>query len=100
RKKFTISNPAAVKLIYAPYVRDCGFVMYLNGQEIRRTMMPTSDSLYRMPVTYTTLSVGEVGGSDETMWNEFFIDPALLVAGENIITVETHLSSITDTDLR
>ena len=95
RKKFTISDPAAVKLIRAPYVRDCGFVMYLNGQEVRRTMMPTSDAVYRTPVTYTTLSIAPVTGSDESMWNEFFIDPSLLVAGENIITVETHLSGVT-----
>jgi len=99
RKKFTISNPAAVKLIFAPYVRDCGFVMYLNGQEIRRTMMPTSDSLYSQPATYTTLSIDEISGDDESTWNDFFIDPTLLIAGENIITVETHLSSATDTDL-
>ncbi|MCK4886782.1 MAG: lamin tail domain-containing protein [Planctomycetes bacterium] len=99
RKKFTISDPAAVKLIFAPYVRDCGFVMYLNGQEIRRTLMPTTDSLYCVPATYTTLSIEEMTGDDESMWNDFFIDPTLLVAGENIITVETHLSSITDIDL-
>ncbi|HPS54586.1 MAG TPA: CotH kinase family protein, partial [Sedimentisphaerales bacterium] len=99
RKKFTITNPAAVNLIYAPYVRDCGFVMYLNGQEVRRTRMPTSDAKYCTTVYYNTVSIEEITSTDESAWNEFFIDPSLLVAGENIITVETHLSSITDADL-
>ena len=74
-------------------MRDDGCVIYLNGVEVVRSNMPSGT------VTYTTRATTAIGGTDESAWLEAPIDPALLVAGTNVIAVELHQQSPTSTDI-
>ncbi|WP_342420299.1 PA14 domain-containing protein [Paenibacillus sp. FSL E2-0178] len=82
RKEFQIDDPAAILKLAATLVRDDGAVVYLNGQEVYRTNLPTGTILYN---TYASSAIG-----DERLDNNFNIDPALLLKGTNVIAAEVH----------
>jgi hypothetical protein len=71
-------------------LRDDGAVVYLNGTEVFRSNMPTG------PVAYNTLASGTVEDNTFYAWT---INPALLVAGNNVIAVEVHQSDVASSDL-
>jgi len=48
-------------------------------------------------IDYTTLASGAV--SDENIWQEQSLDPALFVSGQNLLAVEMHQNSRTSSDL-
>jgi len=91
RKEFVVSDLAAIKQLAATLVRDDGAVVYLNGQEVYRTNMPSGT------ISYTTLASSAVG--DERTNDDFSIDSSLLVNGTNVIAVEVHQNAATSSDL-
>lgn len=93
RRAFTVANPAALAALTVRYLRDDGCVIYLNGVEVVRSNMPTGT------VSYTTRATTAISGTAESAWQEAPIDPALLVAGTNVIAVELHQQSPTSTDI-
>jgi trimeric autotransporter adhesin len=68
-------------------------VIYLNGVEITRSNMPTGT------ITYTTGAITAIAGADESTWLEVPVDPARLVTGTNVISVEVHQQSPTSSDV-
>jgi hypothetical protein len=74
-------------------VRDDGAVVYLNGVEVFRSNMPTGT------ITNTTRASGAVNGNAERQWFTGTINPALLVAGNNVIAVEVHQNDPTSSDV-
>ena len=93
RRSFTVANPAAFAALTVRFVRDDGCIIYLNGVEVVRSNMPSGT------VTYTTRASTAISGAAESSWFEAPIDPALLVAGTNVIAVELHQQSPTSTDI-
>ncbi|MEQ1574127.1 MAG: Ig-like domain-containing protein [Vicinamibacterales bacterium] len=93
RRSFTVASPAVLNALIVRIVRDDGAVIYLNGTEVVRSNMPTGT------ITYTTRATTAIGGADESAWIEASIDPALLVAGTNVLAVELHQQSPTSTDI-
>ena len=93
RTTFNVSNPASISAINLGHVRDDGAVIYVNGVEAFRSNMPTGT------ITYTTLASTTVGGTDESTFFPGTINPALLVAGTNVIAVEIHQSDVTSSDI-
>jgi hypothetical protein len=77
-------------------VRDDGAVVYINGVEALRNNMPGGDITYR---TWASGSGVPVGGTDESTFNMYDIDPDLLVEGTNVIAVEIHQVSATSSDI-
>ncbi|MBN2315820.1 MAG: lamin tail domain-containing protein, partial [Sedimentisphaerales bacterium] len=77
-------------------VRDDGAVVYINGVEALRNNMPGGDITYR---TWASGSDVPVGGTDESTFNMYEINPDLLVDGSNVIAVEIHQASATSTDI-
>jgi hypothetical protein len=74
-------------------LRDDGVVVYLNGVEAYRNNMPTG------AIGYTTRASSFIGGADETAWLTVLLNPALLVAGTNVIAVEIHQDSPSSSDI-
>jgi hypothetical protein len=74
-------------------LRDDGAIVYLNGNEIFRSNMPTG------AVTYTTFASNVVAGAEETTFFTKNVDPSLLVPGNNVLAVELHQANATSTDL-
>ncbi len=72
---------------------DDGAVVYLNGQEVLRSNMSCG------AINYQSTANTSIGGSTESMFNEYTIDGSSLVLGENVLAVEVHQNSASSSDL-
>jgi hypothetical protein len=93
RRRFYLSDSADYSALTASLLVDDGAVIYLNSQEVQRINMPAGT------IDFSTRASNSVGGSDEDTFFDWALDPADLVAGENIIVLEVHQSSPTSSDL-
>ncbi|MFN4234504.1 MAG: metallophosphoesterase [Bacteroidia bacterium] len=93
RKSFNVTNPAQFSSLTLELVRDDGAVVYINGQEVVRSNMPSGN------ITYTTLANNDIFWPNEDDWNSFTISAAHLIAGTNVIAVEIHQSSVSSSDI-
>lgn len=91
RKEFDVSDASAIRGLTATLIRDDGAVVYLNGEEVFRTNMPSG------AILYTTRASSNV--ADQREEYSFAIDPSLLVNGANVLAVEVHQDSVTSSDL-
>lgn len=90
RKTFDVSDVDNILELDASLIRDDGAVVYLNGNEIIRTNMPTG------AVNYGTFA--NVTVADDRSWNAYVISPSYLVKGTNILTAEIHQVNGTSSD--
>ena len=81
RRTFVAPDPTAFTNVLLRLKCDGGAAVYLNGQEMFRTNLPPG------PLSYLTLATG-----DDTNFVTSNLSPTLLQAGENTLTVETHLT--------
>ncbi len=90
RLHFTRASSAAVfsAVLQADY--DDGFVAWLNGVEIARRGLPTSN------VVWGTLASNHESGAWE---NVPIASPGLLVNGDNVLAIELHQTSASSSDL-
>jgi hypothetical protein len=72
---------------------DDGAVVYLNGQEIVRSNMPSAE------INYRTLASSVVEVPGESVFHEFDIDIGLLRQGNNVLAVEIHQANTSSTDI-
>jgi hypothetical protein len=93
RRSFTVTDPSRITSLTLSLRRDDGAIVYLNGQEVARSNLPSG------AITYTTRALTNVGGGDESRWFAFSVPPDRLVAGTNVIAVEVHQSSATSSDV-
>ena len=70
-----------------------GAVVWLNGQEIFRTNMPAG------PITYTNQALAPMGEFRQYVFNQTNLVIPALPAGTNVIAVEVHASSPTNSSL-
>ena len=95
RKIFNVTDLTAIDQVLLHMDYDDGFVAYLNGSEITRSLVsgntPTYDQ-FADGLHEASLYQGQLPAS-------FSIDPALLVEGNNILAVEVHNESSTSSDL-
>ena len=81
---FNVDDPNAYAGLQVQLRRDDGAVVYINGQEVVRSNMPSGN------INYRTSASGVAGGGDESTFFSFSVDPSSLVAGENVVAVEVH----------
>ena len=90
RKTFSVSNPSTFSSLVVNMSYDDGAIIYINGVEARRINMPLG------VVNYQTLAVSAISQSTK---DYVFIDPSLLVSGDNVIAVEIHQSAANSSDI-
>lgn len=90
RKHFAMSDPSAIASLTATVLRDDGAVLYVNGTEVFRTNMPSGT------IGYTTLASSAI---EDNTYYAASISPSLLVAGDNVISVEIHQATIDSSDI-
>jgi hypothetical protein len=99
RKKFNVTNPADFTSVTLNLQRDDGAVVYLNGAEQWRSNMPAAPAL----ITYATSASSAQSNADEdAFWPRTWTmeaTPNLLQAGENIIAIEVHQISTSNSDI-
>ncbi len=93
RKEIEIENKYPYTESLIRLMRDDGAVIYINGKEVLRVMMPEGD------IGNETLAINSAGGSDESTYFEYNIDSLYLTTGTNIIAVEIHQSGATNSDI-
>ena len=93
RKSLTIPNPSAFKKYVIELLRDDGAVVYVNGHEVLRVLMPAGT------VTMQTTASNYVGGTDESTYFTYDIPGDYFTAGTNVVAVEIHQSSPTSSDV-
>ncbi len=93
RRKFAVKDPAEVSGLRLTLRRDDGAVVYLNGHEIRRSVMPKGK------IRHNTFAKKTASGAAETHYEAFSADPRFLVAGENTLAVEIHQASPNSSDI-
>src|SRR4029079_900375 len=85
RHHFTVSDPSTIAALSVLLQRDDGAVVYLNGNEVFRSNMPTG------AINYLTLASSGASGTNRT---SFFASPAVdaarLVPGDNVMAAEVH----------
>lgn len=95
RKSFVVSDPSvAADGLTLNLLRDDGAVVYLNGVEVLRNNLPSGTIGYK---ELASSSIFEP--ADESGLYSFTINPALLVAGTNVLAVEIHQSDVTSPDV-
>ena len=92
RTHFNVTNPSAFTGIVVRVMADDGAVVYINGNEVARLMMPAGQ-------TYTTFA--NPSGDDGATFNDIAltVPAAFLVAGDNLAAVEVHQSSADSSDI-
>jgi hypothetical protein len=95
RHKFVYlpSSANPIDSVIFQILRDDGAAVYLNGNEVFRTNMPTGT------VTYSTLAASTVGGTDENTFFRFGIPASLLVSGINVLAVSLHQDAVSSSDI-
>ncbi len=89
RKTINIANPSAFTSFTFRVERDDGYVLYVNGTEVNRNNMPVG------AIVYTTFASADVNDAIIT----FTVPNTTFAAGNNVIAVEVHQQSLTNSDL-
>jgi hypothetical protein len=98
RKLFLVENPALFTNLNLHLTRDDGGVVYINGRESYRSpTMPPAPIVITPQTLATNLSVSQAPG-DNTL-DQVDLDPALLVAGTNLVAVEIHQHRTSSSDV-
>ncbi|MEX2188277.1 MAG: Ig-like domain-containing protein [Pirellulales bacterium] len=92
RREFDILDPTGVHAVQIGLLRDDGAAVYVNGTRVATSNLPASFS-------GTTVAETAVAGDEENAFLPFDINPAVLVAGRNVIAVEVHQASATSNDM-
>ncbi len=74
-------------------IRDDGFVLYINGVEVRR------DNMAAGTVAFNTLASSNASGTEETTPVSFTVCPSYFVEGNNTIAVEIHQDLVNSSDI-
>lgn len=85
-------NPSAYGALHLWVQRDDGIAVHLNGN---RVLLDNLDSR----VGLGDFALTEVPDAERLKWHHYLIDRTKLIAGRNLLAVEVHQASITDTDL-
>ncbi|MCX7872089.1 MAG: Ig-like domain-containing protein [Verrucomicrobiae bacterium] len=93
RKQFYVANSTALSSLLLNIIRDDGVVVYINGKEVFR------DNLLDGMVSFNSLALRTLGGSEELTPIQAQIPATYISAGTNIIAVEVHQANISSSDL-
>jgi hypothetical protein len=100
RKRFNVDDLTKIDTLTLRIRRDDAAVVWLNNEGTPSVV--SADGIFNPPYSYdaTTISAGNVpNSSNSTTYFTYPIAPSKLVAGDNIIAIQVHQTSITSSDL-
>jgi hypothetical protein len=100
RKKFTVADPTQISALTVRILRDDAAVLWLNNDS--SPTLVSADGTFNPPYTYdaTTISTGNVPSStNENTYVTATLPISKLVAGENILAIQVHQTTLTSSDL-
>ncbi|MCP4920717.1 MAG: lamin tail domain-containing protein [Proteobacteria bacterium] len=93
RFAFEADDPEVIHGAVIGLVCDDGCLVRVNGTEVVRHALADGD------VTADMLASETASGAAEYSWNIYEFDPAPIVDGDNVVSVEVHQASMTSSDL-
>lgn len=93
RKTFTVPDASKVGKLLIDVIRDDGAIIYINGRHAGRTNMNAGNQ------HYTDVAIGDASPEDQVVRIEYALPAGLLRNGTNVIAVELHQSSVSNSDL-
>ncbi len=100
RKEFVLADSKLATDLALRLMRDDGAVVYLNGHEVLRSNMSNGTIDYRDRASERVNKTRDRDISrKENIFLDYFIDPAWLVDGVNLLAVEVHLYKDKSSDL-
>ena len=93
RKSFDFRPGTEAKSLFIKLLRDDGAVVYLNGEEIIRSNMPSGTIRYR------TYSTKRNPSKESRIFFPYFVDLPAFRNGKNVLAVEVHRGSRSDKDI-
>ena len=91
RTQFPVANPDSISSLNLSLKRDDGAVVYLNGTEVARDNIPPGVLAFDS----TALNAADDGDN----FHPFAVASRHLVAGDNVIAVEVHQTSVNSSDV-
>ncbi len=92
RSEFDVADPGVFSNLLIAIQHDDSAAIYLNGSEVARTnLIPAADA--------GEYAIGTMPNELEANFFSHSIDPALLVAGTNVLAVEVHQATPGSSDL-
>jgi predicted phosphodiesterase len=91
RKTFTVNEIAAIKSLTVSTAVDDGYVLYLNGHEIKRVNMPSANNYGAITATTDPSAAITIAGSaaGSAVWDATAFRPYLVV-GTNVLAAHVH----------
>ena len=93
RHMFTVNNAVDIQTLTFSLKRDDGAVVYLNGNDVIRSNMPSGT------VHYDTFASTTTGSGEEDTFFSWTLSANLILDGQNIIAVEIHQVSGSSSDI-
>lgn len=90
RTEFPVPDTGRVRALAGSILHDDGAIVYLNGAEVYRANLPPGSVAFDTPAN---------ARGDEDNPVAFDLEPAALLRGTNVIAVEIHQLSGTDSDI-
>lgn len=94
RRTFSVDSPEKIIKLTMRLARDDGAIVYINGQEILRSNMPSG------LIDHTSYALTPVGGSAERRYHEYPLLTNRLKSGKNTIAVAIHQRLPQSIDMR
>jgi hypothetical protein len=94
RRTFTIANPNAYSQLTLRLQRDDYAIVFLNGALLYNDGIPNPDNVFNYSGGAAT------AGADEVRFYEYFVSPALLVNGTNVLAVFNAQQVASSSDLQ
>jgi hypothetical protein len=95
RKKFNVANPAAFVSVAMTIRRDDAAVVWLNNDAT--PVVVSAAGAFNGPYTYAM--TGVPNSASATAYYTHAVPPSKLIAGENILAIELHQTSLTSGDI-
>ncbi len=97
RHSFQVSDPKATDQLLLELLYDDGAAVYINGQEVARTINLANNAAY--DTLANNFGEPAIDGEEENRFQKFLIPSQMLVAGTNLLAVEMHQHSRSSDDL-
>ncbi len=91
RHSFVVDDPARYETLEVGLQRDDGAVVYLNGEEVFRSNMPSG------AISYSTYA-DDTADSEDAFYKQE-CSASLLLPGVNVVAVEVHQANATSSDV-
>jgi hypothetical protein len=92
RKVFDVADPSVYGALHLLVQRDDGIAVHLNGN---RVLLDNLDNLAGLG----DFALTQIPDAERLKWHHYLIDRTKLIPGRNLLAVEVHQASLTDTDL-